>query len=176
MANEQRLDSWKEIASYVGRDERTVQRWELERSLPVHRLPGGRRGGVYAYRHELDAWRASGQETASDEPAKTAPKPAEALGGIHGSYSLSTGSNGLDQFKAEHGASGLSMATALPSQVEVFAPSVSVVGSKSIPRPRSPVHRQVIIINYCCCRGIARSRLRRRDSLPRPSQGTNQQD
>jgi tetratricopeptide (TPR) repeat protein len=51
-----RLDSWKEIAVYLGRGERTVKRWESERSLPVHRLPGGGRGSVYAYIAELDAW------------------------------------------------------------------------------------------------------------------------
>lgn len=51
-----RLDSWKEIASYLGRDVRTVRRWEEERGLPVHRLPGGKRGAVYALRNEIDTW------------------------------------------------------------------------------------------------------------------------
>jgi tetratricopeptide (TPR) repeat protein len=52
----QRLDSWKEIAAYFDRDERTVRRWEKERSLPVHRVPGGGRGGVFAYTDELREW------------------------------------------------------------------------------------------------------------------------
>ena len=30
-----RLDSWKEIARHLGRDVRTVMRWERERGLPV---------------------------------------------------------------------------------------------------------------------------------------------
>lgn len=51
-----RLDSWKEIAAYLGRGERTAKRWESERSLPVHRLPGGGRGSVYAFTAELDEW------------------------------------------------------------------------------------------------------------------------
>src|SRR6266404_6111657 len=51
-----RLDSWKEIAVYLGREERTVQRWEAERRLPVHRPPGEKRGAVFAYREELDVW------------------------------------------------------------------------------------------------------------------------
>lgn len=51
-----RLDSWKAIAQYLGRDERTVQRWELDRGLPVHRLPGAKRGGIFAYAAELDVW------------------------------------------------------------------------------------------------------------------------
>jgi len=38
----QKLDSWKEIAAFFDRDERTVRRWEKERALPVHRVPGGR--------------------------------------------------------------------------------------------------------------------------------------
>src|ERR1700685_322211 len=48
-----RLDSWKEIAVFFGRDERTVRRWEKERGLPAHRVPGGGRGGVFAYTDEL---------------------------------------------------------------------------------------------------------------------------
>jgi tetratricopeptide (TPR) repeat protein len=51
-----RLDSWKEIAAYLGRGERTAKRWESERALPVHRLPGGGRGSVYAFAAELDEW------------------------------------------------------------------------------------------------------------------------
>jgi tetratricopeptide (TPR) repeat protein len=56
--NRQRLDSWKEIAVFFGRDERTVNRWEKELGLPVHRLPGTK-GRVYAYTDELLAWRAA---------------------------------------------------------------------------------------------------------------------
>ena len=44
----QRLDSWKEIAAFFRRDERTVKRWEKERGLPVHRLQGSATGRVYA--------------------------------------------------------------------------------------------------------------------------------
>jgi tetratricopeptide (TPR) repeat protein len=51
-----RLDSWKEIAAFFGRDERTVRRWEKERGLPAHRVPGGGRGGVFAYTDELGEW------------------------------------------------------------------------------------------------------------------------
>jgi tetratricopeptide (TPR) repeat protein len=52
----QRLDSWKEIAAFFDRDERTVRRWEKERSLPIYRVPGGARGGVFAYSEELKEW------------------------------------------------------------------------------------------------------------------------
>ena len=49
------VSSWKEIANYFGVTIRTVQIWELERGLPIHRLPGGK-GRVFAYVRELDAW------------------------------------------------------------------------------------------------------------------------
>jgi tetratricopeptide (TPR) repeat protein len=51
-----RLDSWKEIAAFFGRDERTVRRWEKERGLPAYRVPGGERGGVFTYTEELREW------------------------------------------------------------------------------------------------------------------------
>jgi Tfp pilus assembly protein PilF len=53
---EHRLDSWKEIAAFFARDERTVRRWEKESSLPVHRVPGIAKGRVYAYESELRQW------------------------------------------------------------------------------------------------------------------------
>jgi len=51
-----RLDSWKEIASYLRRDVRTVQRWEKKEGLPVHRHQHDKLGSVYASRTELDSW------------------------------------------------------------------------------------------------------------------------
>lgn len=51
-----RLDTWKEIAAYLKRDVRTVQRWEREESLPVRRHSHNQLPTVYAYRSELDSW------------------------------------------------------------------------------------------------------------------------
>ena len=51
-----RLDSWKEIAAYLRRGVSTVQRWEREDGLPVHRLPHSKLGSVYALRTEMDRW------------------------------------------------------------------------------------------------------------------------
>ena len=50
------LVSWKEIAGYLGRGVRTVQRWELEAGLPVRRPSGHLRASVLAVRKELDDW------------------------------------------------------------------------------------------------------------------------
>jgi tetratricopeptide (TPR) repeat protein len=92
-----RLDGWKDIAAYLCKAERTVKRWEVERGLPIHRLPGGARASVYAYQAELDAWLKSsnipvpdsldsGDQTFDQEdpvaPASTAP-PTELLPDPH---------------------------------------------------------------------------------------------
>jgi hypothetical protein len=50
------LGSWKEIASYLGKGVRTVQRWERHSGLPVHRPSGSSKGVVLAFPPELDRW------------------------------------------------------------------------------------------------------------------------
>ena len=52
----QMLNSWKEIASFLDRGVRTVQRWEHELQLPVHRIGKGKRSPVYALVPELKFW------------------------------------------------------------------------------------------------------------------------
>ncbi len=58
---EKRLDSWKEIATYLNRDVTTVQRWEKCEGMPVHRHLHDKRGSVYAFPAELDGWARSRQ-------------------------------------------------------------------------------------------------------------------
>ena len=71
-----RLDSWKEIAAYLDRDVRTAQRWERRDGLPVHRLHHSKRGSVFAYASELDAWRASRDTSTPRLPERpSAPLP-----------------------------------------------------------------------------------------------------
>jgi len=93
----QRLDSWKEIAAFFGRAERTVKRWEIERGLPVHRMPGSGRTAVFAYSNELADWlkgkdqeltaeeetessSAVGMPHANPEPIRSASPPLRDLG------------------------------------------------------------------------------------------------
>jgi len=64
-----RLDSWKEIAAYMKKGVRTVQRWEQQDGLPVHRLGIDRPGQVFAYRSELDSW----WRDRSNRPAASRP-------------------------------------------------------------------------------------------------------
>ena len=55
-AQGRRLESWKEIAGYLGRDVTTVRRWEKREGMPVHRHVHDKGGSVYAFSSELDAW------------------------------------------------------------------------------------------------------------------------
>jgi hypothetical protein len=68
-----RLDSWKEIACYLKRSVRCVQRWEHSENLPVRRHGHARGMSVYAFREELDAWwqdeRRVGTEALSELPS-----------------------------------------------------------------------------------------------------------
>ena len=50
------LSGWKEIANYLGKGVRTVQRYEWQTGLPVRRPAGKPRGSVVATKPELDAW------------------------------------------------------------------------------------------------------------------------
>jgi hypothetical protein len=50
------LESWKQIAGYLDRSERTVRRWEANEGLPVHRREHEKYDTVFAYKHEIEAW------------------------------------------------------------------------------------------------------------------------
>lgn len=66
-----RLESWKEIAAYLKRDERTVRRWEKDEGLPVHRHLHKKSASVYAFPTEIDGWWAG--RRAALEPPVPAP-------------------------------------------------------------------------------------------------------
>ncbi len=72
----EKLDSWKEIAAYLKRDIRTVQRWEKYEGLPAHRHQHAKKPTVYAFKSELDGWFRERQPR--DDPAADAafePEP-----------------------------------------------------------------------------------------------------
>ena len=50
------LESWKQIAAYLDRSERTVRRWEASEGLPVHRREHQKQDTVFAYVHEIERW------------------------------------------------------------------------------------------------------------------------
>mgnify|MGYP003581028963 CR=1 FL=1 len=69
-----RLDSWKDIASYLQRDVSTVQRWEKREAMPVHRHVHDKLGSVYAFRSELDVWWRGRRPHLAHPPTEASPE------------------------------------------------------------------------------------------------------
>src|SRR5689334_8269531 len=82
-ARGRRLESWKEIAVYLGRDVTTVRRWEKREGLPVCRLLHSRLGSVYAYTGEIDAWRDKRAPVPSSEAVEAGPVSEVVPGKAH---------------------------------------------------------------------------------------------
>src|SRR6266700_925573 len=81
--DDRKLDSWKEIADYLDREVRTVQRWEKTENLPVRRHEHQKKSTVYAFTSELDEWRKNRQP--KDDPEADAafvPEPDAADEGL----------------------------------------------------------------------------------------------
>jgi len=76
MKNDDILRSWKEISAYLECDRRTCLRWEKSLGLPIHRMEGSEKGGVFAYREELDKWLV--ERSGHPEPAKPETEIVEA--------------------------------------------------------------------------------------------------
>ena len=83
-----RLDTWKEIGAFFGRDERTVKRWEITRGLPVHRVPGGGRANVYAITDELVEWLKGKNVTVEADAIPNRVASSQAEGGTETSATL----------------------------------------------------------------------------------------
>lgn len=73
------LSGWQEIAAYLRVEKTTAQRWEKSAGLPVRRLPG-KKGGVFAYSDDLDAWRDGEQGRAQNESAEDRVEAAAGAG------------------------------------------------------------------------------------------------
>jgi TolB-like protein/Tfp pilus assembly protein PilF len=78
---DRKLESWKEIADFLDREVRTVQRWEEFEGLPVRRHEHRKGSTVYAYTVELDEWRKNRQpkdDPEADDVFERAMKASEA--------------------------------------------------------------------------------------------------
>lgn len=78
-----RLNSWKEIAAYLQSSVRTVRRWEGQEGLPIRRHIHGKRGTVYSFAHDIDAW-LDGRSVSKG--AKHAPDLVEKLATMQASH------------------------------------------------------------------------------------------
>lgn len=73
-----RLETWKAIAEYLGRDVTTAIRWEREKGLPVRRQLEGKRQTVFALTNEIDDWWLLGE--ASPDSEMSGGEPADKVG------------------------------------------------------------------------------------------------
>jgi WD40 repeat protein len=91
---EGRINGWKDIASYLGVDQRTAQRWELNDGLPVSR-EGGK---VFAYASELDRWRSARVVGPAVENSEAAPVPGPAAAPVPVPAATGAGQRRLARF------------------------------------------------------------------------------
>lgn len=92
-ADTDRLNGWKEISAFLGKSVRTVQRWEREFGLPVHRVGSAGSEVVFAWREELARWSRSAAQAApgAGAPADAAVGPGEPAPGEDPSNPGATG-------------------------------------------------------------------------------------
>ncbi len=74
-----RLSSWKEIADFLGVDERTCQRWEQRFGLPIQRMGGAAKSRVFADKSDLERWRRTVSVGGKDPLASETAAPAAPL-------------------------------------------------------------------------------------------------
>ncbi|MFZ5677943.1 MAG: tetratricopeptide repeat protein [Pseudomonadota bacterium] len=129
---DRRLRSWKEIAHFFGKDERTVKRWEAQRGLPVHRVPGSTRTSVYAYARELEEWLKKPSPALAPEEPAPAPEPAIEVAAPPPRFLL---------FRAQAAVLLLGLLLAIGA-VSAFlyrsAPQPAVIGDDTVTEPLSP--------------------------------------
>jgi tetratricopeptide (TPR) repeat protein len=157
----QRLDSWKEIAAHFGRRVRTVQRWEKDEGMPVHRHVHRRRGTVYAWSPELDAWWASragpfrgesGDEPAEALPGKGHAPAAMALGSGAGSRAAQGSPEGLVPRARRSIARGL-LASCMIGLAVLASNLVARRSARSWAKEPPPVPDRVLEARYLLHRG-----------------------
>jgi len=78
------LNSWKEIAQYLDRGVRTIQRWEHGLGLPVHRIGKGRRSPVFATASELNLWLSTVVVERPSKPLQLEPTCTYGTDNTHG--------------------------------------------------------------------------------------------
>ncbi len=77
-ASPDQLNTWQEIAEFLGVSIRTAQNYEQKAGLPVYRLPG-EKARVWASRAELLAWRTRSSQQAQPVSASTLRGPVDVL-------------------------------------------------------------------------------------------------
>jgi TolB-like protein len=126
-----RLDSWKAIARFLGRSERTVRRWESLEGLPVHRHHHVAQSSVYAFEDEVEAWRNS-RQSGLPERQVAAKSDADAAPGVVVLPFDFLGSDEADGFLAQGFTDELITDLSRLSGLRVIARTSSVAVAKTV--------------------------------------------
>lgn len=155
----ERLESWKQIAAYLERSERTVRRWEAAERLPVHRHKHGKGDTVFAFAQEVDAWRAERMRKPAEEtPAESKGRRwilgsslAAALGGL-GLIAVRTTGTGVDPdpagFPSEDDAEGQYLAEHVQI-TRVFERYIAGARAGNGDMMRPAFHPDATMAGYC---------------------------
>lgn len=148
-----RLDSWKEIAEYLGRDVRTALRWAKTQDLPVRRVAGGKVRSVFALTSELDAWMAGRTGEAEDAAVHTAAAGPPAAGPPAAGPPTASGPSRVRR-PAVFAALAAAAAAAVMAAVVMAAPAI-----RTRAMPRLPVRASVTAgaVTVTDSRGVERT-------------------
>jgi hypothetical protein len=128
------LESWKQIAAYLNRSERTVRRWEANEGLPVHRHGHHKQDTVFARVDEIDRWvrqcsRKAGSASATALPDSESSAEAAMLPG---------GRAAANAYLAEH--------DAITRTIDCYIAS-GRAGNSDLMRPA--FHPEATMAGYC---------------------------
>lgn len=144
-----RLDAWKEIATYLGRDVTTVRRWERREGLPVHRHLHDKLGSVYAYADEIDEWMS--RRSIRDTPASPIAIPTPQADAPEPTVPAAPGPTAPEPREAQRPAIEQPPIVALASVVTSRAPwramlVVAVILAVGMMRPWSPDNGEAVLL------------------------------
>ncbi len=128
------LNSWKEIASYLGRGVRTVQRWEHDLAMPVRRPRAKSRSAVVALPEEIDAW----LRTAPSNEINRVPKTAKPHGKFIMAETLAAAEDLRHQcetLRTQHHRAVMNLMDNLRAMQNSVKICVDTAGGRELPRP-----------------------------------------
>jgi hypothetical protein len=128
-------------------------RWEKEKGLPVHTIPGGKRRTVYAFKHEVDAWLAK-SPPAEEELSTTANLPKRmqkfwwrlplAIRAVGGILLLVTGALGIHRYK-ERNSPTLTQILQQGNRLVAISPNSSVAWTFEFPFSTPTVMHSLVL-------------------------------